>query len=192
MIKQPKGNGLKTGHTTYINNNNLDSKKSDKHKLYRNIREGKYPNGIFPFVLLLIIFLVIFLIAFFVPNKIIDPQNNQLIKLVYREWYDCLWIASGVSLLLNLVWLILRQNFNVNSRYNMKKYAHKFRFDSLRFTQPRTDEDYSLNRVENVDEYREYLQERTLRTKMMFYISLGIHSGLFLIATIINVVYMTK
>lgn len=46
--------------------------------------------------------------------------------------------------------------------------SHKLRFDYIKFNEPRNDEDYSINRVTNIDEYKEYLNERTLRTKLLF------------------------
>lgn len=191
MIRTARSkNSLKTGQTVYVNKDEIDSKKSNVNKkVYRNIREGKYPTGIFPFVIIWIIFIACMLIYCLTlnPVKEIDSEGNVtgVVNYVPRKWQDGLWISSGITLCLNFFWLIGRQNFNINVRYGMKRISHKLRFDYFKLNEPRNDDDYSINRVTNINEYKDYLNERTLRTKLLFWISFGLHSGLFVIATII-------
>ncbi|WPL36796.1 hypothetical protein [Malacoplasma iowae] len=185
-------NSLKTGQTVYVNKDEINSNNSKVDKrLYRNVREGKYPSGIFPFVIIWIIFVACILIYCLTLNPVreVDSEGKftGVVNYVPRKWQDGLWISSGITLCLNFFWLISRQNFNANVRYGMRRISHKMRFDYLKFNEPRNDNDYSINRVTNIDEYKEYLSERTLRTRLLFWISFGLHSLLFIISTIVAI-----
>ncbi|BAC44341.1 hypothetical protein D8X55_03815 [Malacoplasma penetrans] len=167
--------GLKTGLTKY---NSSISKISDKkiNKDDNEISKGKYPNGITPFISLLLIFGIIVLIGYLVNTR----------KLL--QWYDIFAIASATTFGLNVLWLSIRQRFNLSLRYSMKKMIRSFKLDRLKFTEPYSDLDYSIHKVTNIEEYKEYLKERSKRSSTLFYISFGIHTITFIVFIVLSCV----
>lgn len=160
--------GLKLGISRYTLSTTFKTKiKND------DINYGKYPNGLFPFVLLLLLWVSISLIGIFATKL---------------YWTDALSISSSITLILNIVWWILRQNFNSRTRYSMKVYGEKLKLNRLKITEPFNNNDYAINRVENHDEYKEYITERTKRSSLFFFISLAVHLCLFIIFLIIVLV----
>ena len=66
---------------------------------------GKVPSGIVPLVLNIILCILILHICIFVPNEKI-------------KWPDAFVIASYVTFSLNILWLVGRQEFFQDARYN--------------------------------------------------------------------------
>lgn len=166
MIKKERG--LKLGISRYTLSTTLNSKTKNV-----EINHGKYPNGIFPFIFLLLLWLIISIVGLFASKL---------------YWADALSISSSITLLLNIVWWILRQNFNSRTRYSIKIYGEKLKLNRLKITEPFNNNDYAVNRIEDHDSYKDYITERTKRTSIFFFISIAIHFCLFIIFLIIVLV----
>ncbi|MDE7075413.1 MAG: hypothetical protein K2O21_02130 [Malacoplasma sp.] len=163
---------LKTGQTFYPSANQKSSIDNKNIKVDEDIRKGKYPNGIVPFIFITLVFVVISLIGNFAVDLI--------------TWKDAFAISSGISFCLCLVWFVLRQRFNLSTRYNLKKMSIHFKLNRLKITEPYKNWDYSINRVSSIDEYNEYLIERSKRTKVFFLITISLYTCLFIIFIIIS------
>ncbi|MEF9985147.1 MAG: hypothetical protein RSA87_01370 [Malacoplasma sp.] len=163
-----KDTGLKLGISRYTLSTSIktDSKNKD-------INYGKYPNGLFPFIFLLVVWAVISVIAIFVSQ---------------RNWKDALSISSSITFILNIVWWILRQNFNSRTRYSLRVYGEKLRINRLKITEPFNNPEYAINKIDDHESYKEYLNERVKRTSLFFWISLAVHFVLFIIFLIIVLV----
>lgn len=152
---------LKLGINKYSLSNGVSKKEKEK-----DIRYGKYPNGLFPFLFILIIWFVIVMIGIFVT----------LLK-----WDDALSLASGISLLLNVIWWMGRFSFDKRMKYSLHNYSQKLKLNRLKLTEPYFNENFAIHNVNSYEDYVEYLDERSKRSSLMFYISIGLHTILFIV-----------
>lgn len=163
-----KEHGLKLGISRYTLSTTFKTKNNNN-----EINYGKYPNGVFPFIFILLLWVIISIIGIFASKL---------------YWTDALSISSSITLLMNIIWWILRQNFNSRTRYSMKIYGEKLRLNRLKVTEPFNNDEYAINRVDSHDSYKEYIIERTKRTSLFFFISIIVHFCLFIIFLIIVLV----
>ena len=136
---------------------------------------GKLPSGIVPLVLNIILFVSILLIGIFVPNEKI-------------KWTDAFVIASYVTFSLNILWLVGRQEFFQDARYNAfsmwkKSFGWKIKekvyFSSIDVK----------NNIHNSEDYKVFLLERKTNTTNLFWVSLIIHFVLIIVSTILVFVF---
>ena len=136
---------------------------------------AKLPPGIVPLVLNIILFVSILLIGIFVPNEKIKCT-------------DAFVIASYVTFSLNILWLVGRQEFFQDARYNAfsmwkKSFGWKIKekvyFSSIDVK----------NNIHNSEDYKVFLLERKTHTTNLFWVSSIIHFVLIIVSTILVFVF---
>ena len=139
-----------------------------------------YPNGIIPFIALLILLLGGWLTVFIIGWQI-DPYFNL-------KWQNYLIAVPGVTLCLNLLWLLARTGIFNSFGYMGLKFGRMTKFSTFKQKIHVTPINASLNEVKTYQEFTKYVIERQKNTKKFMYISLLIHGIIFLIATIIVII----
>lgn len=166
-------NSLRQGGNYYSKSSTSNDQPKQNNK---DVIIYKYPKGYLPFFLIVLVEITLLLIAFFV-SKI--------------QWYDAILIASVIAFCLVCIWLIARQNFATNTKYNIIKHKNKLFFQLFRSRQ-KSDNYYKFasNNINSLDEYIEFQKIRKQKSKLLFWISFGIQ-GTFMVTSIILQVIMT-
>ena len=170
-VKKSK-DSIKTGQTFYSLSNEDKLGVNNLKKETVDIRYGKYPNGWFPFCFITLVFIVITIFGICLSTLV--------------TWKDFLVISSGISFCLAVSWWVLRQGFNLNTRWNLKKLSLQFKINRLKITEPYRNADYSINNVTNLEEYSIYLKERNKRSKIFFLLTISLYGILFITFIIIS------
>ncbi len=176
MNKKINSNGgFKEGYsvnrirTTPTNNNKKDEKID-----YSSI---EFPNGIIPFCFILFVY-VAGLIASLVSAYYLDQFFNI-------NWPNYMVSVPAVTLCMNLLWLIGRTGLFTSIGYASLSLSRVTHFDKIKEKMKITPIAYGLEEVKDYKDYKEYCGERIKYTKKWTYISLGVHTGLFVVSLII-------
>ena len=176
MNKKISSNGgFKEGYsinrirTTPTNNNKKDEKID-----YSSI---EFPNGIIPFCFILFIY-VAGIIASLVAAYYLDP-------LFSKSWPKYVVSVPAVTLCMNLLWLIGRTGLFTSIGYASLTFSRVTHFNKLKEKTKITPIAYGLEEVKDYAGYKDYCSERIKYTKKWTLISLGVHTGLFVVSLII-------
>ncbi len=136
-----------------------------------------YPNGIIPFI-----FLLFLLFAGWLAVFIAGWQLDIYFKL---KWQNYLVSVPGVTLCLNLFWLISRSGIFNSFGYMGLKFSRITKISALKQKVHITPINESLNEIKTYEEFTKYVIERQKYTKKFMYISLFIHGIIFLASIIV-------
>lgn len=140
----------------------------------------EYPNGIIPFIFLLILYVVGELVVMIV--------GWQLDPFFYLTWNRYLISVPGVTLCMNLLWLLSRTGIFNSFGYMSLKFSRILKIDKLKTKINITAINASKEEIKNYEEFTKYVKSRKEHTKKYMYISVSLHLTLFIISTIILLV----
>lgn len=165
---------LSEGYRHY--NNDFDDNQNKKNNQYLDISTYKYPCGIVPLILIILVEIIVALIAFLISKL---------------NWYDALLIPFIIGFCLNIFWLIMRQNFALQTRYNLSKIKDIFTFKKYRKTRNLIKWDAAYNHINNTDDYIKFSKKRTKNSKIIFWSSFIFHTMSMIIVIVINLVIIS-
>lgn len=178
-MNQKVNGGFKTGYSV-----NRIRPKNDKphHDVdYDNI---VYPSGILPFGFLLFLYGAGLIVAL-VCGSIYDPGFKFADAPQWPKYVLC---VPAVTLCLNLLWVIGRTGLFNSFGYMNLKLSRLTHIHALKEKVKLTPINNGLDEINDYHSYSEYVACRQKCTKKWTYISLGTHTGLFVISLIIYLV----
>lgn len=143
-----------------------------------NFDDLYYPNGIIPFIFLLFLLLGGMLTVMLVAWK----MDNIYFHL---KWQNYLVSVPGVTLCMNLFWLIARTGIFNSFGYFGLKIGRITRFSNLKEKVHITPINSAMSNIKSYADFNQYVSIRQKHTKKFLYISLAIHGAIFLISIII-------
>lgn len=178
---------ISEGYRHYSVDDTLKNHSSSKLK----ITDYRYPKGYLPVISILIVEIVILLVGFLVSSKTQYEGENGPVTVELLRWYEVVLIAFVVGFCLQLVWLILRQRFGLQSKYNLSKWKDQLTLKTYRDKKNLVNYDLAANNIKSYEEYVAFCEKRHLTSRLIFWISFGIQGLLMLTFIIVNVVYAT-
>lgn len=189
-IDLTKKSGLKTGYSR--KNNRTVNRQSNTTKSaydYANI-SSRYPNGLLPFVCLLILWVVGLAVSLGVgiswdlKNKDTNPTGY-----IPQQWYNILWyITAAVECLIGL-WALGRAGFLSHARYGLMKFSRMIKLSKIRTKiKQKIGQDLAIDEVNNIEEWNEFLELRKRYTKKWWNISWITFTSLFGATTILMLI----
>ena len=176
MGKKIESGGFKEG---YVVNRIRTASSSNNQNDKIDYSTIEFPNGIVPFCVILFIY-VAGMIAAVVAGYIKDPFFSSV-----PTWPKYLVAVPAVTLCMNLLWLIGRTGLFTSIGYASLSLSRVTHFDKLKQKFKVTPIAAGLEEVKDYSDYKEYCSERIKYTKKWTYISLGVHTGLFVVSLII-------
>lgn len=158
--------GFKKGYA--INNKVMtDNQLNKKFQKTNKNHQGKYyPNGMIPFVCLLVFYVITLITCVTVLS--------QMDEVLFRyHWHTTVISVAFSYLLMNILWAIGRSGFSSGVGYGLMKFGRFVRWSELRTKIEYHGNDPAIAEVNSAKEFNAYCMERKKHTIKWFIISIS-------------------
>lgn len=136
----------------------------------------KYPRGFVPMTFIFIVFVLILGLGFG-----LDKQQRI-------NPYDLVMIAFIVAFGLCILWLVARQHFAIQSRFEMSKMGRIITAYRFRKHRSLTMENAARNHVRSLEEYIQFSKQRSKTSRIVFWSNFAFYAVGCLITVVLAVV----